>query len=275
MYRTNVFLLMVLVLSPALVVGAEKPATPAKLSAEAIVEKNVAARGGLNAWRGVHSLAWSGKLEAGGNNQPKLNIPGLKRASQITPQQPGVQVQLPFVYEMQRPRMSRLEIEFNGQTAVQVYDGTHGWKLRPFLNRHEVEDFTNDELKATEVQADLDGALVDYVAKGTKVEVAGVEPVEGQPAYKLKLTLKNGRVVHEWIDAKSFLEVQIEGTPRRLDGKVHPVFIHLRDYRGVNGLTVPYLIETSVQGVNRTEKIVIEKVSVNPNLEESRFARPI
>ncbi len=157
---------------------------------------------------------------------------------------------------------------------MQVYDGTQGWKLRPFLNRHEVENYTADEMKAAEVQADLDGALVDYAAKGTRIELAGTEPVEGQPAYKLKLTLKNGHVMHEWVDAGTFLEVKVEGTPRRLDGKPHPVAIFLSDYRAVNGLMIPHLIETRVEGVRRTEKIQIEKVVVNPPLDASRFAKP-
>jgi hypothetical protein len=111
--------------------------------------------------------------------------------------------------------------------------------------------------------------------KGTKVDVAGVEAVEGAPAYKLKLTLKNGDVVHEWVDAKSFLEVKVEGTPRKMDGKLHPVSIYLRDYRSVKGLMIPFLIETRVEGVKQSpQQIHIEKVDVNPSLDESRFARP-
>lgn len=36
----------------------------------------------------------------------------------------------------------------------------------PFLNRHEVESFTSDEMKAIAAQSDLDGPLVDYAVKG-------------------------------------------------------------------------------------------------------------
>ena len=115
---------------------------------------------------------------------------------------------------------------------------------------------------------------MDYAAKGTKIEAAGTENVEGKPTYKLKLTLKNGRVMHEWIDAKSFLEVKVEGTPRKLDGKMHPVSIYLSDYKKVDGLMIPHLIETRVEGVRQPEKILIEKVVVNPPLDPSRFARP-
>jgi hypothetical protein len=256
----------------ALAFAASAAAAPPKLSADEIVKKNIAARGGLDAWRAVRTLSWSGKMEAGGNNRRTLKMPGMPTPPPAT--EPAAQVQLPFVMEMMRARKSRLEIEFAGQTAVQVYDGVQGWKLRPFLNRHEVEPFTSAELEAAGALADLDGALVDYAAKGTAVEVEGMEQVEGRDAYRMRLTLKNQHVVHEWIDAQSFLDVKVEGVPRRLDGKPHAVSIFLRDYRTVNGLQIPHLIETVVQGVPRTEKIQIEKVVVNPRLDESRFARP-
>ncbi len=170
--------------------------------------------------------------------------------------------------------MQRLEIQFNGQTAVQVYDGKQGWKVRPFLSRSDVELFTSDELEMAAMQADLDGALVDYAAKGTKVEVDGIEQVEGRDAYRLKLTFRNNHVVHDWVDAQTFLELKIEGTPRRLDGKLHPVAIYLRDYRAEHGLQIPHVLETSVQGIARTEKIRIEKVVVNPPIDQARFTKP-
>ena len=262
------FLAGLAALLPALALGAGSSLTAAQ-----VVEKSVAARGGLEAWRAVQTLSWKGKMDAGGNNQRYLKIPGMPPPPPAS-KDPAAQVQLPFVMEMKRGHKSRLEIEFNGQTAVQVYDGTHGWKLRPFLNRHEIEPFSPAELKLAAEQADLDGALVDYAAKGTRVELAGMDKVEGKPAYKLKLTMKGGHVVHEWIDAQSFLEVKVEGTPRKLDGKPHAVAVYLRDYRTVAGLKIPYLIETVVQGVKRTEKIEIEQVVVNPPLAESRFAKP-
>ena len=66
---------------------------------------------------------------------------------------------------------------------------------------------------------------------------------------------------------------KIEGTPRRLDGKYHPVEVYYRDYRATSGLMIPYVMETKVQGVKQTEKIEIEKVAVNPRVEDVRFAK--
>ena len=273
MYRRTTVLVgafVAVAISVALGVDA---ASPASLSAEQIIEKNVAARGGLQAWRGVQTLSMSGKLEAGGNESPTYPVQGVNTGGVQLPKRPTEQMQLPFRLESKRSRKLRLEIDFRGQTAVQTYDGTHGWKLRPFLNRHEVEPFTADEMKAAALQSDLDGPLVDYAAKGTRAELEGTEKVEGKDNYRLKLTFKDGQSQHVWVDAKTYLESKIEGTPRRLDGKYHPVEIYYREYKTVSGIVVPYVTETKVQGVKQTEKIEVEQVAVNPRVEDSRFAK--
>ena len=252
MLRKMVLPIIIVLLAVPLVVVADSTTAPVDLTAAQIIERNISARGGLQAWRTVKTMSMSGKLDAGGKQK----------------------VQLPFVLEMERNRKTRLELQFNGQTAVQVYDGSNGWKLRPFLNRRDVEPYTPDELKAASMQADIDGPLVDYVAKGTKVQLEGIQSVEGHDAFNLKLTLKTGQVQHIWVDAQTFLDVKIEGTPRRLDGRFHPVATYMRDYRSVNGLMIPYVNETAVDGVKQTEKIILEKVIVNPKLEDSHFSKP-
>lgn len=225
---------------------------PAKMSATQIVERNVAARGGLTAWRAVNTLTLSGRLEAGGRKNTEL----------------------PFVMQMKRSHKSRLEIRFRDQTAVQVYDGQQGWKIRPFLGRNEVEPFTTDETRAAAAWEELDGPLVDYERKGTKVTLLGTETVEGKQAYKLKLALKDGSERQVWVDAKSFLELKIEGTPRKMDGKLRNVVIYYRDYKTADGLTTPRVFETVVEGVKQPHKMSIEQVAVNRPMDDALFAKP-
>jgi len=239
-------------MSGALMAVAAQAAAPAAPTVDQIIEKNVAARGGLKAWRAIQTMTMSGKLDAGGKSS----------------------VQLPFVMKLKRPRMSRLEIRFQGKTAIQVYDGENGWKVRPFLGRLDVEPYSAAELKIAADQLDIDGPLIDHEAKGIKVELVGEEPIEGHDAYKLKLTMKNGDVRHLWVDAQSFLEVKIEGSPRKLDGKLHKVEVYYRDFRPNGGLTIPYLMETVVENVKVNRKINIETVTLNPKLEDSAFAKP-
>ena len=232
---------------------AAEDGTPAKkLSVAQIIERNVAARGGLKAWRAVDTMTLSGQMEAGG----KMNT------------------ELPFTMHMKRPYKSRVELRFRDQTAVQVYDGTQGWKLRPFLGRDEVESFTPTEAKAAADWEELDGPLVDYERKGTQVALQGTESVDGHNAYKLKLTMKDGDVRHVWVDAKSFLERKIEGQPRKMDGKLRNVAVYYRDYKAEHGLTVPHVFETVVDGVRQPHKMRIERVTVNQPMDDALFAKP-
>ncbi len=258
--------------------GSDTKPSASKLTAAEIVDKNVAARGGLAAWRAVQTMEMKGTMEAGGDQRSTLPVPGatkgMMKGVSVVPPRPKEQAQLPFVMELQRGRKQRVELAFKGQTAIQVYDGVHGWKLRPFLNRHEVENFTPDELKAASTQTDLDGLLIDYAAKGSKVELVSVDQVEGRNAYNLKVTDKNGNARHVWVDSETFLETKIEGTPRRLDGKYRPVAVYLHDYRSVSGLVMPYLFVTAVEGSPYREKITVENIISNPKLDESRFAKP-
>src|SRR6202795_4402226 len=269
------------------VVAAESKAPPVTLSAAQIVDKHIAARGGLQAWHEVQTLSVAGKMDAGTGDSAARSAILAKAGAGASVRRPAggaaagsekpsekQQVQLPFRLEMKKPRKSRLEIDFAGKTAVQVYDGQNGWKLRPFLNRNDVEPFSAQEAKSQTDKGDLEGPLVDYAAKGTKIAVEGMEPVEGHSAYKLKLTMKNGDVSHVWIDAQSFLDVKLEGIPRRMDGKMRKVWISQRDFRPVQGLMVPFLYETAIEGSSQTHKMVVDTVAVNRPLEDSRFAKP-
>lgn len=255
------------------------------LSAAEIVEKNAAARGGLQAWRAVQTLSLEGKLGAGGNQRATMALPGRndRTKGMVAPQRLAEEAQLPFLMELKRGRKMRFELQFAGKTAIQVYDGTNGWKLRPYLNRMEVEPYTAEELQKASIQPDLDGLLLDYAAKGSRIELDGVEKVEGRDTYKLKVIEKTGHTFHVWVDAETFLETKVEGQPRRLDGTDHPVEVYYRDYRAVDGLRIPFVLETRVLPVPRTalgrdtpvppETIVIDKILVNPKFDEQLFSK--
>jgi outer membrane lipoprotein-sorting protein len=238
------------------------------MSAAQVVERNVAARGGLAAWRAVQTVSWKGKMGAGATTYAVVTPQGKLE------QKEHEETLLPFRFEFKRPLKSRLELDFNGQTAVQVFNGTSGWKLRPYLGRNDWEAYLPDEQKQAAADPGIDGLLIDYAAKGARVESDGTEMVDNHAAYRLKVTRKDGEVRHVWVDGESFLDVRIDGNPRKLDGRPHPVVVDLRDYKRDQGLMIPHLLETAVQGVPRTEKITIDSITVNPKLDDSRFTKP-
>lgn len=222
------------------------------MSASQVVERNVAARGGLQAWRAVTTMTMSGQIDVGGTKPVKL----------------------PFVMTMKRPHKSRFELNFDNQIAYQVYDGAQGWKVRPFLGRNVAEPYTAAEAKSAAETADLDGPLIDYAAKGSQIAMQGMETIEGHRAYKILLTTKDQRQRHVWIDASSFLELKVEGDPRRLDGRLHNVAVYYRDYRREGALTVPHVLETQVTGVKQKHQMTIQRVAVNQPADDALFAKP-
>ena len=232
--------------------AAPAPAKLPKLTAEEIVAKNVAARGGLAAWRAVQSMTLTGKLDAGGKKDTLL----------------------PYTLELKRPNKQHLAIDFAGHTGLQVFDGEHGWKLRPWLNRPDPEPFSPEELAKAKEKVGLDGPLIDYAAKGSQVALEGTEMVEGKGTYKLKVTSRDGQVQHVWVDGSTFLETKMEGEKHRFDGQMRRVETYLRDYHRVERLMIPYVAETHVERVAGGHSMTIEKVVLNPKIDDSEFAKP-
>ena len=82
-------------------------------------------------------------------------------------------------------------------------------------------------------------------------------------AYKLVIYLKSGENRIDFIDCKSHLEVKWQGL---VNGNMFESYF--RDYREVKGLQYAFEIDSGNQ------KIVLDKVEVNPKLDAARFSKP-
>lgn len=226
------------------------PLAASAQTAEEIVAKSIAARGGMDKIKAVQSQRISGTISFG----------------------PGAEG--PFVIELKRPLKLHMEVTLGGQTLVRVYDGKGaGWTVNPFVEDHNPQPMTADDLNNINDESDFDGPLVDYKAKGNQIELAGREQIEGKAAHKIKLTRKGGDTRMYFIDAASYQVLKWEGTTHIEDRDV-PVENFLRDYRDVNGLQFPFEIDSDSPGSPQTRKITIEKIELDPKIEEARFGKP-
>ncbi len=212
-----------------------------------IIAKNVEARGGMENIKAVKSLKMTGKMMAQGQ-------------------------EMPFGIEMERPGKVRVEFTLQGKTAIQAYDGQTGWMVMPFMGSDEPEKMTADDLKDIEEQADLDGPLVDYKAKGHTVEFMGKEDMEGTEVYKLKLTLKNGNIRYIYIDTETNLELKTSSKQKR-QGQEFEIDAFMGNYKEVKGLMIPYAVEQKVGG-RTVSSFTIENVELDPELDDSIFVMP-
>jgi hypothetical protein len=239
-------------LIPLAAAAGEAGAAPDPTAAQ-IVEKNVAARGGLTAWRKVETMVWTGHIETGNPMAPIV----------------------PFVFELKRPNKSRFEVRQDQEKLLRVFDGRAGWKERAARGAAPtVKPYTPAELASAREAEGIDGVLIDHEAKGIGVALDGTDEVEGRKAYRLVGTLPSGSKRRVWVDAATFLEVKHERETHTPGGRAATVIVFLRNYRDIDGLQLPTTIETRGAEGRAAEKMVIDNITLNPSLSDAHFARP-
>ena len=218
-------------------------------TADEIVDKFIKTVGGMEKIQAVKSLRRVGKLSGGG----------------------GFEAQ--YVEENKRPNLVRQEFIIQGMTGVYAYDGKSGWKIEPWNGKKDAEAVGEEDLKTLIEDSDIDGPLVNYRAKGVKVEYVGMDEVEGTDAHKLKVTLANGDVRFYFMDTDYFVPIKIE-TKRMIRGAEREYETILGDYKEVGGWYLPFSMESGVKGSPFRQKINYEKIEANVALDDARFSRP-
>ena len=218
-------------------------------TADDIVSKYINAIGGMDKLQAVKTMRSSGKFTGGGGFEARV------------------------VEEKKRPDAIRQDFLIQGMDGVNAYDGKNGWKIEPWNGKKDAEPLGEDEMKQIVEDSDFDGPLVNYSAKGNKVEYAGIDQVEGDDTYKLKVTLKNGDVYYYFIDPDYYVPIKI-GTTRFIRGEQRDFETTLGDYKQVNGVYFPFSFESGVKGSPFKQKISIEKIEVNVPLADARFSEP-
>lgn len=222
------------------------------LTVDEIVAKNIEARGGLDALRAIKSIKATGKMNFSGGD---------------------FSVELGFVNLNERDNKVRSEATIQGLTQVSAYDGKDAWTINPFQGRRDPERMSAEDSKGMQVAADIDGPLVDWKAKGHQVEYLGTEDVDGTEAHKLKITLKNGDIQYRFLDPDYFLEILVVDQAKRR-GIETEMETELGNYEKVNGVYLPFALESGPKGGQRGQKITVEKAEVNVDIDDALFTFP-
>jgi outer membrane lipoprotein-sorting protein len=226
------------------------PFTAAAQTADEIVAKALAARGGVD----------------------KLKAVQTERVSGIVSFAPGVEGT--FVVELKRTHKMHMEIMVDEQKIIRVYDGkSSGWVVNPFASNKDVQPMEADDLKSIADEADFDGPMVDYKAKGNQIEYVGKEVFDDKPVYRLKLTSAAGGLRFYVFDANTYLLVKWEGT-RKIENKDVPWESYFSDYREVNGMKYAFRIDAGSPGTDVKQALITEKMEINPEIDDAHFGKP-
>jgi len=218
-------------------------------TADEYIAKYVKTVGGMDKIQAVQTLRRTGKFTGGGGFEAAI------------------------LQENKRPNKVREEFSLQGLTGVNAYDGATGWKIEPWQGKKDPEALSEEEMKSIIEDADFDEPLVNYQQKGNKVELVGMEQVEGTDAVKLKVTLASGDVRYYYLDTDYYVPIKID-MKRMIRGAEQEFETSLGDYKEVAGWYLPHAIETGVKGSPNKQKITFEKIEANVAIEDSRFLRP-
>ncbi|HXC16986.1 MAG TPA: hypothetical protein VNV60_06045 [Holophagaceae bacterium] len=233
-------LLPFLLVAPAI----SAPQTP---TVDQLIARHIEARGGMAALKAVQTRLTTGVM------------------SGVAP------FDIPFTVEQKRPGFFRRELSIQGTPQITVFDGKSGWKVDPFTNGDaKPQPLTPDDVKDLIEDADMDGGLVDWAAKGDRVEYLGQEQLEGGPAYALKLTYASGRVSTIFLDARSYQEVKRVVTRKQMGQEVE-MEVFSNGYHPVQGVSEPARIEIGPKDSAQRMSLAMEKVEVNVPMDDARF----
>jgi outer membrane lipoprotein-sorting protein len=214
-------------------------------TADDIVANNLKAKGGVEKLKSISSVKMTAMMSAQGREMPMT------------------------VYS-KRPNLLRQDIKLPVGSVIQAFDGTTAWVDPP--GEEGPREVTGPQAEGARKNADFDSPLLDYAAKGHKLELVGREKLGSAEVYHLKLVKKDGGIEHYYIDATTNLEVkrtaEVEGP-----GGTQVLESELSNYKSVDGMMVPHTIKQSTGGMP-VSQMTIESIVFNAPMDDSLFKMP-
>jgi hypothetical protein len=214
-------------------------------TADEIIEKYTNSMGGLAAFNAVKTVKMTGNVVTQG-------------------------MELPLTINMINGRAIRNDVEAMGQTITNSYIDGKGWKINPLGGLTSVTDMTETDLADYKAQSRFASQLMDYKARGHKVELLGQEDVEGIKTHKIKLTNKDdGKVTTYFISTDDNTLIKFS-SPREMMGQQVEIENFLSDIKDFNGLKFAMNRMQKAQG-QVFQEIKMKTIEFNVPVDEKLF----
>lgn len=239
-----------ILLAVSLAIAGALPQLAAAQTADELIAKHAAARGGMGALEAIKTLKGTGTMRPG-----------------------GFDVQLAFNETMARPGKVRIDATLQHLTVTQAWDGQRGWQIQPFQGRKDAEDLSADDTKSLQEEADFEGQLINARAKGNQVDYLGMVDIDDAPAYALRATLRNGDQLTYYLDPVAMLTVRLE-TRQLVRGAEQITDTDYGDYEKVNGVYFPFEIASGPKGSSQQQRVTLTSLVANAPVDPTLFERP-
>ena len=214
-------------------------------TADDVIQKYSKAMGGLAAFNAIKTMKTTGTITTQGVD--------LALSSQII-----------------NGKAVRTDVQAMGQSVINSYKDGKGWKINPFAGVTTVTDMTPEELIDFKSQSMIASQLMDYKARGHKVELQGQEDVEGIKTYKINLTTKDDNKVNTYFISVADNIIIKSVSTRQLQGQDLEIETFYSDIKDFNGLKFPIVRTQKMQG-QVFQEIKIATIEFNVPVDEKIF----
>ncbi len=210
-------------------------------TADEIIAKNVEAMGGVTKIASLKTVKKIGSLSMQG-------------------------MDIPMVFTVSQMKGFRVDVEVMGTANYQIVTPEKAFMFFPVQQMTEPKEMDAETVKGMQSALDIQGALVNYKEKGSSVEFAGNEKVDGADTYKLKVTSKSGKTAFYFIDVKSNRLTKTSAKAAGPDGVEMDVETTYSNYKqNADGYWFAYGT-TTPQG-----PVVFDKIESNVAVDENIF----
>jgi outer membrane lipoprotein-sorting protein len=247
MKKLSLLLLLSFVVAPAVMNAFNTPQT-----ADAAIEKHIAALGGREALAKITSRKATGTIVIG---LAQGDLPGAVELYSKAPNKSRAYTEVDLSAMGMSEKM----------TLDQRFDGTGGWALNSMSG--------NAEMPASQVASQKNNIFptqfLNYKEAGTTVAMLPSEKVDGKDAVVLMVTPKAGPAQKVYLDPVTYLGMQVVSQVEMGDQGIVEQIVAASDYRTVDGIKVAFSVVNTSPG--QTVTIKLTKVEHNIALDDAMF----
>lgn len=167
----------------------------------------------------------------------------------------------------------RNDVSVMGQQITNVVDGDKGWTINPLAGGTTAQDLPADAMKMAKGTTEPNLFQLAYLKTNKyPYELVGKEKQNGKDVYNLKVTRPEG-LFNYFIDAATYQLTGFKGTVDMQGQKVETTG-NYSDYKAVEGIMMPFTSEITAPGMPGTITAKLTKITFNPTVDPSIFAKP-
>lgn len=214
-------------------------------SVNEIVDKHIAAMGGLDKWNALKSVEM----------KTSFSIQGMDIENKIV---------------IFNKKGLRSDISVMGQTITTAIDGDQGWMVRPTMmgGTGEAEDMPNALVRQTKAQTNLGGSLLNAKSVGDTISLVGKETLDGAEVLKLRIADKKGEVYYVYVSPNTYYVLKSTGFSN-IQGKKTEINVTYSNFKTIDGLVFPHTMETPSPMGGDMMTVETTAITLNPKVDEA------